>query len=64
MLISEVKIKLQTLISQLLLIYLPYPTSDANCIIITMNFNAISKKWISWTYTILISENIELIGFI
>lgn len=64
MLISEVKIKLQTIISQLLLIHLPYPTSDANSIIITMNFNAISKKWITWTYTILINENIELIGFI
>lgn len=64
MLISEVKIKLQTIISQLLLIHLPYPTSDVNSIIITMNFNAISKKWITWTYPILINENIELIGFI
>lgn len=44
MLISEVKIKLQTLISQFPAIHLPYPTSDANGIIIAINFNAISKK--------------------
>lgn len=64
MLISEVKIKLLTLISQFPAIHLPYPTSDDNCIIITINFNAISKKWITWTYTILINESIELMGFI